>query len=725
MDENYKEPDLSKVVKQLMDEEGYEFGEAVKEAMAQGYKDGGLMVAIQRFNQGGNVIDSRATVEDMAKSILTSSAANDNQKLQLLMDYDNAYNSKAVRNTQNNTGGQLGQKPPLFNNSNQTAMEKLLGLQTNPNFQYNSPLAPMLTMPPTRSTGFRQGPGYFGNEGIMINGKRYMSEDEAIDDMGVETYNRFMADGGMAGGKTYHQFHDQYVPMDEESMGYAYGGGVGSMMQPRMNFAGGGGDFEPLGYQDESIAVEDLTVPSRVGDFAITAANALDNQTGLINSAPSIMNQGVNTIEGSLIDGDDPSSRYGVQQDFKSDRPFDRDFSSFDEARMGNSNQIPDRNRGQIIERTPSAAFNRGFTMADVANTATGPFDRDFSSFDQARMGTPSTESYGRPSMADIAGLSLPSDNVMSVEEIEEQIAANKNKFGLSSLLDFAPFGKKSISGMALRGIGNLFQNIAPRSYGYSTRTYNAMTPGQQALADGLYQPGGLLSGYNKISAFGRGPLGTLSNRLSTIQKTLAKQKVPSKVLQQREQEIKDAINESINTGEREALGDPGRSVDHGITGGPTRTDIDVADGGAEAGCFIKGTLITMADGTKKPVEQVDLGDEVAVGGKVFAVGRFLNTELYDYKGIKVSGSHMVNEEGDWMRVRDTKHGKSLGNDENTVYVFGSENRRILINDILFTDYFEIEDQEQLLKEEDKFFDNWKTFANDQDKKNVNTLNAS
>ncbi len=142
-------------------------------------------------------------------------------------------------------------------------------------------------------------------------------------------------------------------------------------------------------------------------------------------------------------------------------------------------------------------------------------------------------------------------------------------------------------------------------------------------------------------------------------------------------------------------------------------------------GCFLKGTLITMADGTTKPVEQVDLGDEVAVGGKVFAVGRFLNTELYDYKGIKVSGSHMVNEDGTWMRVRDTKHGKSLGDDQNTVYVFGSENRRILINDILFTDYFEIEDQEQLLKEEDKFFDNWKTFANNEDQKNVNTLNAN
>ena len=39
--------------------------------------------------------------------------------------------------------------------------------------------------------------------------------------------------GGITGGKTYHQYHDQFVPRDEESMGYANGGGVGSMMQPK------------------------------------------------------------------------------------------------------------------------------------------------------------------------------------------------------------------------------------------------------------------------------------------------------------------------------------------------------------------------------------------------------------------------------------------------------------------------------------------------------------
>ena len=39
--------------------------------------------------------------------------------------------------------------------------------------------------------------------------------------------------GGITGGKTYHQYHDQFVPPDSESMKYANGGGVGSMMQPK------------------------------------------------------------------------------------------------------------------------------------------------------------------------------------------------------------------------------------------------------------------------------------------------------------------------------------------------------------------------------------------------------------------------------------------------------------------------------------------------------------
>jgi arsenate reductase-like glutaredoxin family protein len=142
-------------------------------------------------------------------------------------------------------------------------------------------------------------------------------------------------------------------------------------------------------------------------------------------------------------------------------------------------------------------------------------------------------------------------------------------------------------------------------------------------------------------------------------------------------------------------------------------------------GCFLPDTPITMADGTEKPVKDVDIGDKVAEGGKVFAAGRFLVNNLYDYKGIKVSGSHMVNEEGKWTRIEDSKHGKSLGDDEHIVYVFGSENRRILIKDILFTDYFEVKEQEKLSENEEDFFKNWKKFSDEDHKSNVNILNAS
>ena len=129
-----------------------------------------------------------------------------------------------------------------------------------------------------------------------------------------------------------------------------------------------------------------------------------------------------------------------------------------------------------------------------------------------------------------------------------------------------------------LLGGGNLFDTNT-----LSQRRFDAMTPGQQAYTSSLYNPGGLLEGYNEISAFGQGALGTLGNRLSTVQNTLARQGAnKSAFLQQREQQIKDAIDKSINIGESEALGSDDKSVDYGITGGRTRTDIDVADGGAE-----------------------------------------------------------------------------------------------------------------------------------------------
>ena len=115
---------------------------------------------------------------------------------------------------------------------------------------------------------------------------------------------------------------------------------------------------------------------------------------------------------------------------------------------------------------------------------------------------------------------------------------------------------------------GNLFDTNT-----LSQRRFDAMTPGQQSFTSSLYKPGGLLEGYNQISAFGKGAIGTLGDRLTSIQNRKAPQTTASLA---RQEQIKDAIDRSINIGESEALADPNKSV------GGIRTDIDVADGGAE-----------------------------------------------------------------------------------------------------------------------------------------------
>ena len=156
--------------------------------------------------------------------------------------------------------------------------------------------------------------------------------------------------------------------------------------------------------------------------------------------------------------------------------------------------------------------------------------------------------------------------------------------------------------------------------------------------------------------------------------------------------------------------------------GGPVGAVIGGVIGGV-LGCFLPDTEITMADESKKKIIDIELKDNIKVGGNVFATAKFLITNLYDYKGVKVSGSHMVNENNKWIRVEDSDIAKSLGNDEHVVYTLGTQNRRIVINNILFTDYFEIDEKEELVKQGDSYFDNWKLHSNYLSEQNVYKIN--
>jgi len=328
--------------------------------------------------------------------------------------------------------------------------------------------------------------------------------------------------------------------------------------------------------------------------------------------------------------------------------------------------------------------------------------------------GVPDAIKFGQPS--------LPDSTLMSKAKAK----------ATDVLTNFKPVSLMAIDALSnaitspLQERSNIANTTALRSNGYVT-DFQGKVIGKDGQA--VSAADSVFGGMNSRSAFGDVSKGA-QNRIDTISNTISKmtpaQKAKSSLPARKEKFEKELADHNRDKEQNNINDAKSKGVDiSSLNPNEMRNVATTGSPGGDNGCFIKGTLITMFDGSKKPVEQVDLGDNVAIGGNVFAVGRFLNTELYDYKGIKVSGSHMVNEDGTWMRVKDTKHGKSLGDDLNTVYVFGSENRRILIDDILFTDYFEVSEQDQLIEDSEDFFNNWKSYGNNINEHNVNTLNAS
>jgi hypothetical protein len=106
---------------------------------------------------------------------------------------------------------------------------------------------------------------------------------------------------------------------------------------------------------------------------------------------------------------------------------------------------------------------------------------------------------------------------------------------------------------------------------------------------------------------------------------------------------------------------------------------------GPGKGCFVKGTMIEMADGTEKEITTIKVGEETK-GGQVQAKMEFLPERIYDYKGVKVSGSHWVIEDNQFVAVENSKHGVLTDRLE-TVYCFKTSDNRIWIKGIEFGDF--------------------------------------
>ena len=108
--------------------------------------------------------------------------------------------------------------------------------------------------------------------------------------------------------------------------------------------------------------------------------------------------------------------------------------------------------------------------------------------------------------------------------------------------------------------------------------------------------------------------------------------------------------------------------------------------------CFDENTRIWINDITQMSLKNIQLGQDT-LGGKVEGILKINNTknDLFEYKGIIVSGSHLIFENDRWIRVCNSKISKEFKKNSNLVCLITSEHK-IYINDLIFSDYKETDD---------------------------------
>lgn len=111
--------------------------------------------------------------------------------------------------------------------------------------------------------------------------------------------------------------------------------------------------------------------------------------------------------------------------------------------------------------------------------------------------------------------------------------------------------------------------------------------------------------------------------------------------------------------------------------------------------CFHPDTQVEMANGSTKAICKITIGDDTR-GGKVVATTRGLGQGFYWYFGVLVTGKHAVKEDGVWVRVENSKHGREFKYLTEVVCNLVTDKHRIWSNGIEFADEHENDNYENL-----------------------------
>ena len=108
------------------------------------------------------------------------------------------------------------------------------------------------------------------------------------------------------------------------------------------------------------------------------------------------------------------------------------------------------------------------------------------------------------------------------------------------------------------------------------------------------------------------------------------------------------------------------------------------------AACFDKDTCLVMDDGSIKTISTLSVGDTLLYDGRVTSVMKITSngSDMYNYKGIVVSGTHYVYEDNSLVKVKDSINSVYYNNYmEKELYCINTESKQIHIGNVTFADY--------------------------------------
>ena len=132
---------------------------------------------------------------------------------------------------------------------------------------------------------------------------------------------------------------------------------------------------------------------------------------------------------------------------------------------------------------------------------------------------------------------------------------------------------------------------------------------------------------------------------------------------------------------------------------------VGVGVAGSGVFCFDAGTEVCLDNGTTKPICKLQVGDRLLGNDSVEGIlltEREPNTPLYNYKGIVVSGSHIVWEEGQWKPVETARSSIPAQTLTQRLYSLRTSSRTMTTvckqtgDTVLFRDWEEIQENDSI-----------------------------